>query len=129
MTWRDMGKPILGILLHEHIWSKIIWEWSERCDHEVPKTEFHWAGHVGRCTSELLLLSSVIWETGNNHSEDCHNNRKIKLSSNLGLYGEEGQDQKQNGSTLLPVLWKKYVTWPIRIKNDCVCTMDIFQCQ
>ena len=46
-----------------------------------------------------MVLSSGIFETGNDHLENHFNDGKIKLSSDWGQY-EERREQEGNGSVL-----------------------------
>ena len=52
-------------------------------------------GSTGGC----MQLLSGIQVIGNNHLEELHNNRKMKLPSNLGPCREE-RDQEWSGSAL-----------------------------
>ena len=54
-----------------------------------------------------LCSYGVLSESGNYLSENFNDDEKMKSSSNLGEYGEKGQDQEWNGSILWTVMWKE----------------------
>ena len=64
-----------------------------------------------------VQLSSAFHETGNNQSDDIHDNEKMKLSNDSDQH-EEGQDQEWNGSA------KNQMTWPIREKRNFSIHLD-----
>ena len=63
MTWRAMERSMLEILLHEHIRSKVIGEWSRVKDMIMDywKQKFHWAGHFTRFTDNKWTCAVAKW--------------------------------------------------------------------
>ena len=102
------------------VWAHSKWgnsgaEQNQGCDHGVPKAEVHWVGHIAKfIDNRWSQLSSSIWETRNNQSEeDLQDDEKMKLSSNLCQHGEEGQDWKQNRNALYPAIYSVPNFWRI----------------
>ena len=78
-------------------------EQSEEWDHAVPKVD---TSHDSSIIGGSMQLLSGIQELWNDHSEDFHDNEKIKLWSSLGQDVDKWQEQVRNGNTFWPAMWK-----------------------
>ena len=103
-TQKVIDRSMMRISSYGHILNEVIWEQNEGYDCRVPKSELDTLFDL-QTEDEYMQLSTGIQKTGNVHS-DLYDDRKMKLSSNLGQYGE-GWDKKWNRNTPWPVMWKK----------------------
>ena len=115
-----MGRSLLGILLHEHIWSKVIWKQSREKDviAEYYKQKFCGAGHVARVSDNSWTHAIVECHLKDQKQKFGRPPQwwKMKLSVDSDQYGEKRWHQKRNVRVFFDLVWFGLVLWYI---NNC----------